>query len=61
MSFIGDLGGVFDLAMTLIGIFIFPISQHSFTLKALSKMYLARTNHNNLFKSIKNKRAKNKN
>jgi len=34
--------------MLIFGFFLFPISEHSFTLKAAKKMFMARTNNPNL-------------
>ena len=62
IGFIGDLGGVFDLVMAFLGLFISPISSHSFVLKALGRMYLARTSDSSLFTigSLKKKNKKSK-
>ena len=56
MDLIGDLGGVMEIITTLCGIFIFPISEHSFTLKALESLYLGRTKDKKLFKKSNLKR-----
>ena len=44
IDIIGDLGGTLEIFTSLIAIFIIPISYFGFTLKALKKLYLARTN-----------------
>jgi hypothetical protein len=49
LDLLGDLGGVTDVLIFIIGIFIFPISQHSFTMRYLQKMFLVRTSQSNLF------------
>ena len=41
---IGDLGGVLEVLISFIGLFLFPISEHSYGLKVLEKLFLARTN-----------------
>jgi hypothetical protein len=43
MDILGDLGGVIEILMIVLGTFLYPISEHSFILKALSKLYMART------------------
>ena len=49
MDLIGNLGGVMELLTLLIGWFILPVSEHSFILKAFQKLYLAKTNRNDVF------------
>jgi hypothetical protein len=49
LDFIGDLGGVFEILVSFFSFFIMPISEHSFILKALSKLFLARTSDAKLF------------
>ena len=39
--------------MTVFGIFLNPVATHSFTLKALEKLYLARSKQMNLFSTKK--------
>jgi hypothetical protein len=53
MDLIGDLGGVFEVIITIFGIFVFPMSQHSFVMKALEKLFLARTLDNSMFVKTK--------
>ena len=38
-----DLGGVMEVIIFVFGIFLFPVSEFSFIMKALQKLYLART------------------
>ena len=40
---IGELGGITKVIMFVFGFFLYPISEHSFTLKALRKLYLAKS------------------
>ena len=47
---LGDLGGVTEVIMLLFGFFLFPISEHSFSLQALKRLYKARTIDNSIFK-----------
>jgi len=41
--------------MVIFGIFMFPISEHSFYLKATKSLFLARTNDDQFFRSKKTK------
>jgi len=43
MDLLGDLGGVTEVVMICFGFFLFPIAEHSFTMKAIKNLYLART------------------
>ena len=49
LDLLGDLGGVTEIIMLLFGFFLFPISEHSFILKAAKKMFMARTTDKGLF------------
>jgi len=40
---LGDLGGVIEVIIVLFGFMIYPISEHSFMLKATKKFFKART------------------
>lgn len=51
LDLLGDLGGVTEVVMLVFGFILFPISEHSFTLKAAKKMFKARTAENGLFNS----------
>ena len=48
LDLIGDLGGVLEIVITLFGIFLCPVAEHSFILKALQKLYLARTKQDDM-------------
>lgn len=39
----GDIGGIFEITMIIFGFFVFPISEHSFILRAARLMYFGRT------------------
>ena len=54
----GDLGGVLELIAIIVGIAVSPYSEHSFILKALQKLYLARTRTTGLFIQPKQKKLK---
>jgi len=60
MDLIGDLGGVLELMALLFSFIISPISEFSFFLKALEKLYLVKTKDNNFFpKAFKEAKKKN--
>ena len=40
---LGDLGGIAEIVLLAFGYFLYPIAQHSFTMKATRKLFLART------------------
>ena len=46
---LGRLGGITNVMMILFGFMIFPISEHSFILKAAKKLFLARTRDGSMF------------
>ena len=47
---LGDLGGVTEISLVLIGFLFNPISQFSYILKVLEKLYLVRTEDESLIK-----------
>ena len=49
LDLLGDLGGVTEVIMIAFGIFLFPVSRHSFTIKATKKLFMARTRDQKLF------------
>ena len=56
---IGDLGGVFEILVLIFGFFVNPISEHSFTMKALEKLYLAKTKQTDLLQKPSTLKKKN--
>ena len=50
LDILGDLGGVTEVIMLLFGFFLFPISEHSFILQALRRLYKARTKDDTIFR-----------
>ena len=50
LDILGDLGGVTEVIMLLFGFLLYPISEHSFILQALRRLYRARTTDGSLFK-----------
>jgi hypothetical protein len=49
LGVLGDLGGVTEVIMLIFGFFLYPVSEHSFMLQAIKKLYLARTGDSGLF------------
>ena len=45
------MGGIQDLLISIVGIFVFPYSEFMYNLKALQKLYLVRTIDPNLIYS----------
>ena len=43
------MGGIVEVIMIIFGFFLFPISEHSFYLKAARMLYYARTKDEKLF------------
>ena len=62
MDLIGELGGVLEVLILFCSIFLTPVSEHTFILKALETLYLGRTLDKDLFvkTNLKNKKHKNK-
>ena len=56
LSLMGDIGGVIEILILLTAAFIGPINEHLFNLKAIQKLYLARTRQQNLFNVKLNKK-----
>jgi hypothetical protein len=42
-ALLGDTGGILEMSMLLFGMFLFPVSKHSFVLTAAKKLYMVRT------------------
>ena len=49
LDLLGDLGGVTEVMMIVFCFVILPISEHSFVVKAMKKLYIARTKDTDLF------------
>lgn len=60
LDLLGDLGGVTEVIMICFGFMIYPISEHSFYMKALKKLFIAKTTNEKLFiqKKLKSKHQK---
>jgi len=55
LDLLGDLGGVYEIIIIVLSVYLLPISKHSFTLKATKKLFRGRTRDPNLFKKSNNK------
>ena len=55
---LGDLGGVTEVIMLAFGFMLYPISEHSFYLKAIKKLFIAKTTNEKLFRVKKAKSKK---
>ena len=55
---LGDLGGITQIFYLIFGTILYPYSEHSFVVKALKKLYYARTRDNEIFRSDGKKAAK---
>ena len=58
LSVLGDFGGVAQVVETVVMLLISPIAAHNFNLKAISKLYMAKTKDLTLFRSKKNRKVK---
>ena len=43
LDLMGDLGGVLEIITIISGVFITPLSEYGFNLKAIQKLYIAST------------------
>ena len=55
LDLIGDLGGVLEVFSLIFGLFVAPIAEHSFTMRAMRKLFLAKTKDRGLFRPMKKK------
>ena len=49
MDLLGDIGGILEALTIFIGVFIFPISEFGFVLKAANFNYYTRKPHKQIF------------
>jgi len=54
----GELGGVIEILFIVSGALLGSISEHSFTIKAISKFFMANTKDENIFLTRQSKKAK---
>ena len=55
LDLLGDLGGVSEIFMLVIGFFLAPISQHVFHKKAIKQLYFAKSKKKDIFQNRKTK------
>ena len=55
---LGDLGGVTEVIMLTFGFFLFSLSEHSFHMTAIKRMFFARTRDAKMFGSLKSSRVR---
>lgn len=49
LDLLGDLGGLTEIFMVTFGFFIIPIAEHSYSTQAVKRLFLAKTDDENLF------------
>ena len=49
LDVLSDLGGIIEVIMIIFGFILFPISEHSFYLKAARMLFFARSKDQNMF------------
>ena len=57
LTLLGDLGGVIEIICLITAFFLGRWNEHSFIIKAIQKLYLARTKDDNLFIKVSNPKA----
>jgi hypothetical protein len=50
LDLLGKLGGITKVCMMLFGFFVYPISEHSYVIKAAKKLFIARTRDGSIFR-----------
>ena len=50
LDLLGDLGGILEVVMLATGFMLFPISEHSFVMKASHRLFYARSDSDKIFK-----------
>ena len=60
MALLGDLGGVTEVIMLVLGIILFPISESSYNMASAKRMFLARTKDDNFFVDVDEETKKKK-
>ena len=50
VDLLGDLGGVVEIIILVLGVAILPISSHSFLMRIFQRLYLAKTKDPSIFK-----------
>ena len=53
LDVLGDIAGMFELISAVLGLVLYKVSEHSFQLKALNRLFLVSTEDAALFRSEK--------
>ena len=56
LDLVGDLGGVLEVILVVFGFFFNRVSEHSYVLTALNKLFLVRTSEPTLFNKLEKKK-----
>ena len=54
----GDLGGLKEALFLIVSLIFTPIAEHQYSMKAVQKLYLAKSSNKELFKEPTGQRAK---
>ena len=49
VALLGDLGGVTEVIMLMLGCILYPIAEASYNMMSTKRMFIARTRNENLF------------
>lgn len=60
VALLGDLGGVTEVIMLVLGIILFPISESSYNMMSTKRMFLARTKDDKFFRDVDEEAKKKK-
>ena len=60
LDVLGDFGGVKEILESLAAFLLGPIAAHAYLSKAISKLYLAKTSDESVFKEKHSEKAKSK-
>ena len=60
VALLGDLGGVTEVIMLVMGLILFPINESSYNMMSTKRMFLARTADDELFDKPKEEKLKKK-
>ena len=54
LDVLGDLGGIVEIIMIIFGFLLYPVSEHSFYLRASRMLFFARTKEEKIFEKNNN-------
>ena len=49
LDFLGDLGGILEIILITFGLVMYSVSEHSFHMQSMSRLFKARTHQEDLF------------